>query len=320
MIKTVKVINYLGVELELELTAPEKSGLFIQSITGLGPGDASINITDMASNDGGLFNSSRAETRNITLTLVMYDRKETDSEWSIEKARRLTYAFFPKKRPVRLYFETDSRYAYIDGYVESNEADIFQERESVSISILCPDPNFYEGNGGHVDILAEVTDVFEFPGVPPIKDTTGYSNESLSEDLTIFGTIAIDISTKLIYYYGEVETGCIFRIKCRGHVEGLSLYNAVTGEVMHIDDSKLDSTTLPGGISNEDTIEINTNRGNKTATLIRNGNKHNILNALGMNPNWFQIYPKDNVFAFTATQGSEYLEIEIIYEEAYEGV
>ena len=158
--------------------------------------------------------------------------------------------------------------------------------------------------------LATVTDNFEFP----------YSNESLSEDLTEFGIISIDVSTSLVDYKGEIETGCIFRIKCRGSVEGINLYNAVTGESMSIDDSKLDSTVFPNGIINGDMIEICTIRGNKSATITREGTTYNIINALGMNPNWFQIYQGDNIFAFTATSGVNNIEIEILYEEAYEGI
>ena len=309
MIRTVSVENYLGEKLDLELTAPEKSGLYIQSITGLGSGDASINITDMASNDGGVFNSARAQTRNITITLGMYEINTSESEWSIEKARRSTYKYFPKKKPLTLYFETDDRSLYINGYVESNEVEIFEEREISTISILCPDPNFYKKSTS-IDQLAVVTDNLEFP----------YSNESLTEELTEFGLISIDVPVTVIDYAGDVEIGILFRMRCRGHVEGLSIFNAETGETMSIDDSKLDSTALPGGISDGDTIEISTVRGNKYATIIREGNHYNILNALGMNPNWFQIHPKDNVFALTTTSGTGNVEIEILYNEAYEGM
>jgi len=320
MIKSITVINYLGEQLTIELAAPEKSGLWVKSVDGIGPGKATINVTNMASNDGGVFNSARAETRNVNIVLGMYETKIGDSDWSIERSRQETYKYFPKKRWVRLIFETDNGMSrYIDGYVESNEPDIFEKRETTDISIICPDPNFYDASGQSIDELAVVTPNFEFPGVPP-TDNTGYSNESLSEDLTEFGIISTDVSTTVIDYKGDVETGCLFRIRCRGHVEGLSLYNSVTGESIIIDDSKLDSTLLPGGISDGDTVEICTIRGNKSAVIIRNGISYNILNSLGMNPSWFQIYPNDNIFAFTANVGSENVEIEILYEEAYEGV
>ena len=59
MIKSIKVRNYLNKEITLELTRPELSGLIVKSVEGLGPAKANINVTDISTNDGGLFNSSR---------------------------------------------------------------------------------------------------------------------------------------------------------------------------------------------------------------------------------------------------------------------
>lgn len=317
MIKSITAINYLGKELTLELAAPEKSGLWVKSIDGVGPGKASINVTNMASNDGGIFNSARAETRNIELTLGMYDIKIGDSDWSIERSRLLTYEYFPKKRWVKLIFETDERFVYIDGYVESNEPDIFEKRETTSISIICPDPNFYDFETYVVD-LAEVTNNFEFPGVPE-SSATGYSNESTTENLTEFGLISTDISQTNIDYQGEVETGLYFKIKCLGVVQGFRLYNVQTTEKIEINDTKI-SAIVENGISAGDTIEICTIKGNKYATLTRDGDTYNIINSLGMNPNWFQLYKDDNIFGFYATQGASSVEIQMQYRLAYEGI
>ena len=310
MINAITVINYLGRMLTLELAAPEKSGLWVKSVTGIGSGKAAINVTNMASNDGSLFNSARAETRNIVLTLGMYDINIEDSEWSIEKARLLTYDYFPKKRAVTLIFHTDIRDLYIDGYVESNEPDIFNKEETAAISIICPDPNFYEANGGHDVNLAQIVDNFEFP----------YSNESLSENLTEFGLIQIGVSKASVPYYGDIETGMHFRIRFFGHVEGLRLYNLQTGAKIVIDDSKLDSEEFPNGIIAGDIIDIHTVRGNKSATITREGATYNIMNSLGMDPVWFQLYPGSNLFGFHADVGLEFIDISISFEEAYEGV
>lgn len=162
MIKSITAINYLGEGLELELTAPEKSGLYVQSVTGIGGNKATINTTDLASDDGGIFSSARAETRNIVLTLGMFDWKKNYPNWSIEDARHLTYKIFPKKKGVTLVFKTDNRTTYIDGYVESNEPDIFTERETTQISIICPDPNFYSTSSDS-SYMGAVQKLFKFP-------------------------------------------------------------------------------------------------------------------------------------------------------------
>lgn len=80
MIQAVTITNYLGDSIRLELSMPEKSGFIVQSITGLGPGKATINTTEVVTNDGGLFNSSRLSSRNIVLSLKFLEDKYTIEE------------------------------------------------------------------------------------------------------------------------------------------------------------------------------------------------------------------------------------------------
>lgn len=180
MIKKVIVTNYLGESIEFELRAPEKTGLFIRSIDGLGPGKASINTTDIASDDGSIFNSARSEQRNIVLTLgCLIADGVTDS---IETARQLTYKYFPKKKPLKFYILTDNRELEILGYTESNEPEIFTDDETTQISIICPDPLFYSaGEGGtHTTVFNGVDFLFEF----------AFDNESVGVPVTIIPGIA----------------------------------------------------------------------------------------------------------------------------------
>lgn len=309
MIKTVTIVNYLGKQLDLELTRPEKSGLVVQSITGIGPGKATINITNMASNDGGVFNSARSDTRNIVLNLEMYDTNVNDSAWTIEKARLLTYNFFPKKRPLTLIFKTDNRHVYINGYVESNETNIFSEKEMVQISIICPDPNFYDANGSTIVRLAKVIDWFKFP----------FSNESTSEDLIVLGKIESDMPIALLRYDAEVETGINIKAKFTGTVTELKFFNYDTGEKIEIDDTKL-AQVITDGFSDGDELNICTVRGKKSAKVIRSGVTYNIINSLGFNPSWFQLLKGDNLFTYTTNDQDSNISIEFAYENAYEGV
>lgn len=76
MLKAVTVTNFKGESLRMELTKPEETGLVIYNITGIGSPTASINTTDMATIDGSRFNSARAQTRNIVLTLVFVEKSE----------------------------------------------------------------------------------------------------------------------------------------------------------------------------------------------------------------------------------------------------
>ena len=109
MIRAVTFTNYLGDSIRLDLARPEESGFIIKSVTGLGPGKANINTTEIATNDGSLFNSSRMPSRNIVISLA-YMWKD-----SIEDVRQLSYKYFPIKKKLTMLIETDNRQAEIKG-------------------------------------------------------------------------------------------------------------------------------------------------------------------------------------------------------------
>ena len=177
MIKSIEFIRDLGngqlVGKNIELGAPDTSGLWVKSIKGIGPGKANINITDMASSDGGIYNSSRSEVRNITVTLGIIDYVDETNEYhSVEDVRRDIYKIFGKKRDVEIRIHTDyladeenpqDFILYTNGYIESCDPDIFNKMETVSISVLCPDPNFYNLYGYSGVEFSATESAFEFP-------------------------------------------------------------------------------------------------------------------------------------------------------------
>lgn len=156
MINTVKVTNYLGDAITISLANPSSSGFAVSSITGLGPVKANINTTEVATNDGSIYNSARLDPRNIVLDIIFYGS-------DIETLRQKTYKYFPIKKQLTLEFETDNRTATINGYVESNEPNIFTRSENTRISIVCPDPYFYSvTEDNQVTVFSGITPEFEF--------------------------------------------------------------------------------------------------------------------------------------------------------------
>lgn len=304
MIRSVTVTNYLGDSKVLELANPEPSGFVIASIEGLGPVKSNINTTDLASNDGALYNSARLETRNIVFDIVFLEHS------TIEETRQLTYKYFPIKKPVTLVFKVDNREAMTLGYVESNEPTIFSEREGCQISIICPDPYFYStGEGGTtVTVFSGVQPNFQFP----------WSNESLEIPLIEMGIIE-NLKERTIYYTGDSETGVVIQIHAIGRADNITIYNTGTRETFTIDTDRLQALTGYGIVAGDD-IEISTLRGKKRITLLRNGIQTNILNCIDKNSSWFQLAKGDNVFTYIATYGSSNLQFKIISQIVYEGV
>lgn len=56
MIRSFTVTNYRDESLTCELADPSKEGFVVAGIDGLGPTKATVNVTDISSIDGGLFN------------------------------------------------------------------------------------------------------------------------------------------------------------------------------------------------------------------------------------------------------------------------
>jgi hypothetical protein len=301
MIRSVKITNYRGESIELELTRPEKSGFYIQEITGLGPPKADVNTTEIATTDGAFFNSARAQSRNVVLTLGFLFQPD------VETVRQLSYKYFPVKKPLTLTVAADNRVGEIFGYVESNEPDIFSDRQTTQISIICPDPFIYSKRANVTDFVS-VTPMFEFE----------FSNESLSEDLLEMGSM-LDGHARSVFYEGDAEVGVVIYIYAFGPVSNLTILNPESNQKMEIDDDRLIAVT-GARLTEGDQVIISTIRGDKSITLLRDGAEYNILNALNRDAYWFQLEKGGNIFAYSADFGLANVSFRIENRVVYEGV
>lgn len=303
MIKSVKVTNYMGESLTIPLIWND--GPFeIEKIEGLGPPKANINTTEIATNDGSKFNSARSTERNIVFYLILHGAP------TIEDARHLSYKYFPVKKYLQLEIETDNRRCIVEGYPESNEPNIFSENEDIQVSIVCPNPYWKSaGDDGIREVVFHgVAPNFEFP----------FSNESLTGDKIEFGIIERR-KENVVYYDGDAEQGITITIEAIGTVKNLTIYNVRTREKMAISHDELVSFT-GSGIVNGDTITISTVKGHKSIELLRDGVTTNILNCIGKDDDWFMLSKGDNIFGYTADEGSDYLDFKINYSSLYEGI
>lgn len=287
--------------MKLILREPDKSGLIVKEITGLGPPKATINSTEIATADGGIFSSARAQERNIVITLQMMFAP------TIETSRQKTYRYFQIKKPVRLLIETDNRMVEATGYVESNTPLIFTSEETTQISIVCVDPFFY-AIGDSETVFSGVQPKFEFP----------FSNESILDQMLEMGNLLLDTRAELDYI-GDVDTGIVITIHALGPAEGIRLYNVDTQEEMVIDTAKI--ATITGGVVDKgDDIIISTIKGSKYIKFRRGGHDTNVIAALRRGGSWFQLTPGPNKFGFSAESGENNLMVSFSYRNAYGGI
>lgn len=304
MVNALTVINSLGEQLRIELRNPRETGFAVKSITGLGPPKANINTTEVITNDGSLYNSSRVNQRNIVISFLYLPVP------TIEEVRQSSYKYFPINKEVTLIVETDKRIAMTKGYVEANEPDIFSKQEGATISIICPDPYFYlyGTDGITVSVFRGVVSVFEFP----------FSNESLNENLIQLGAIQ-ESTAQNIYYEGDSDVGMDIIMEAEGEVGDITIYKLTTREQMRLSSEKLAALT-GSGLVKGDKVIIKTSRGEKGVTLYRQGDEINILNALDKGVNWIRLTKGDNLIAYTTSRGGEYLNFWIENKVIYEGV
>nr|DAE96011.1 MAG TPA: tail protein [Caudoviricetes sp.] len=301
MIKSVSIINYRNERLDMILDKPELSGFVIRKIDGLGAAKANVNITDIITTDGGIFNSARLSSRNIVLDLIFFGN-------DIEEIRQRAYKYFPIKKELTFIVKTDYRELEISGYVETNEPNIFSEQEGTNISIICPNPYFYSKNSNYT-VFAGVEPSFEFP----------FSNESLTEPLLIMSEIQ-NKTENVIYYSGDSDVGVTMHIHCIGGVGDITIWNVNTRQKMIINATKVGVLLNNTAFKSLDDILIKTERGDKGIYLIREGVFYNILGALDPGSEWLRIHKGDNIYAFTATSGVENLQFRVENKILYEGI
>lgn len=305
MIQSLTVTNYLGESLTIPMKNSESTGFILHDMTGLGPPTASVNTSKVATKDGSKYNSARAEERNIVLPMYFTPIP------TIEDARHRSYKYFPLKKPVILAFKTDNRECQIVGYVETNEPDICSDREGCQVSIICPNP-YFSSIYDTVTSFSGVEAAFEFP----------FSNEDALDTTNPrieFGKIVVK-AENIVRYGGDAESGVQIRIAASATVKNITIYNVDTRGTMHIYHDKLVALT-GSGIVKGDEIIITTDKGSRSVTLLRNGKSTNILNAIDpRNDEWFSLTKGDNIFAYTADEGSDYLMFVVDHTTLYEGI
>lgn len=313
MFKSVTVTNYRGDSLALPLTWPNDAGLLISKIDGITPGNVQVNSQDFAVLDGGVYNSSRMETRNITIEFY-YGRPgmiPAIDNHDVETARHIAYRYFPVKTQVRLDFLTEERNLSIWGYVESNDTDIFSEHEKGQVSIVCPDPYFYEKDTVSY-ILGSNKAEFEFP----------FSNESLIEPKICFS----DYGPGNLYqlqYNGDIEVGATIRIHFLKKPEFnlLKIYDVLNDKELTISISDI-KTKAGIEIEQYGDIIVCSIRGSKDIYYERFGTRTSIIGAFDIvSFPWMYLYPGENIFLFEL--GQDYLDqvtISIEHRGAYGGV
>ena len=280
---TLKIENRFGDILELT----HNKNYLVTKVEGLSPPKAKINLSDIAGMNGALFNSAKAETRNLVLTVL--------PQTPVEQNRLALYRFAQVAQWCKIYYSNGSVDVQIEGYVETVEGSLFSKTQSLQISIICPQP-YFEGLREIYNDISSLISTFEFPFA---IEARGIEFSYINHE--IFATVM---------NVGDVETGLIIEITSRGEVVNPVIYENMTGG----------SIGLNITLTSQDRIVINTNSGSRSVTLIRGNTETNIINKVVPNPDWFTLQPGENIFSYEAEYGADLMGIVFRHRTKFGGV
>ena len=240
-----------------------------------------------AAQDGSVYKSSYANSRQITITLSINGPADIN--------RVALYRYFKSKFYSRLRYVTAQRDVYAEGYVQSLQVAYFAKKETMQIVVQCPRA-YLNGSENSLQEFSLVNPLFEFPfdigsgGIP-------------------FSEIIIDMEQNL-QNAGDVETGAVFTLRAVGAVDTPKLYRIDTSEHMFF------NLQMAAG----DRLVVNTRQNEKRITLISGGVETNEIGSLVNGSSWFVLKPGDNIFSVDAASGAANLIVTVEMIDLYEGV
>jgi predicted phage tail component-like protein len=259
----------------------------IINIDGLHPPDAIINTMERAGHDGSLFNSAKVDNRQIILDIAINKNACVN--------RNNLYRFFQSARPVRLIYNNELRGVYIDGYVQNAPIAFFEQKQTIQITIICPDP-FWHSTVNVEGMTDGMEALFEFPfsipeGGIPFSEYYG-------------GNAAH------IWNPGTVESGIIMEIRATGAATNPRIYHQNTDTFFRV------NTTLQSG----DVLTIDTRPDHKKIHRVRSGATTNLIASRDLNSTWLIMDPGENVYILSAASGVGNLTCQISSVTNIEGV
>ncbi len=262
------------------------------NIDGLSPA-SSVSVSPNYDSDGGVIVSDRAETRSITMLLAFCD--------AYDKCKKLLFdTFITKDTGTLSYTDASGESFHISCCVEKISLPVAERAVTAQISLVCPDPYWTVGassntNGNRVSILG-INGLWQFPWK---ISKTGFEFASISNDRIAKVTNS-----------GVTNSGCIFEIYARSKVINPRLENNKTFDFIELDFT----------MQSNDKIIINTVKGKKSVTLIRNNTQSNIINSKVWGSKFLQLSPGLNEIVCNAADGIESLSVTVNFAEKYGGI
>lgn len=273
------------------------SPFFLATADGLYQSENNIYISENTMTDGGTYQGSVANVRNIVLYVM--EKPQGDDFVYNQSNRDLLYSLFRKGEEGTLVYTENGNSRKIDYYSEGVKRENKGSR-LFTISLICPYPKFKD-NIEHAVSMANWIDNFEF-----IHEFVEEGEEFTSRN-----------SVRLVNIVNDVASNDI----------GLTIIINVTGNVRnpfitHVETEKsiaIGSSSKPFVMIRGDVLVITTGINNKHIRLTRGGITTEVNEYMTEDSEFIQLMYGNNNIAYDASEGEEFMAVDIKYSYEYEG-
>lgn len=268
----------------------EFSPFLLEDASGIYEQSAQVNITENTLTDGATYQSSVLQSRNIVLSL----RDLNDHLAN----RQFLLSLFPPKSKGTLIFRDGDEERQTDYYVEKLTSDGIYSARSYQISLICPDPYFYDLEDYSVTLAAFVPNFTFTHEFLSVKEELGYRQINRLQDIKDeIGSDNIGI-TITIEASGAVENPEVTRVESNEHIQ-------------------VGTESMPLDMVAGDKVIITTSDNNKKIFLEHNRVQTNISQYLSEDSTFIQLHRGDNTIGYSAASGIDSMVITITYRIRY---
>lgn len=272
-----------------QLTFGMNSPFTISEIEGLNPAPANIITSELALMDGAMFNSAKVTMRTLNIAFAI--------EYDAAANRLEVFKVLKSKQYVKVIYTSRYRNVYIEGYIASIDITYFEMKQIVTCSIICPSP-YFKAAQEIVDILQNIISAFHFPFASTAAPQLVFSYFSNDVGITVDNE-------------GDVDCGMTITLYARNTVTNPKIFDYITQDFFGLNYT----------MQQADLITIDTRKGQKSVTLLRDGVESNIFNSVMQGSTWLQLAANGSTYVYEVGSGNlGDLQVTFAHYNLYEGV
>lgn len=256
----------------------------IVRVDGIESSDYDVNIINNAIGDGGQYNKSLIRSRPISIEFDYMDIKNS------EDIRQYLIKFFNPRFQGTLFINYDGVERYISYRLErfKNKRTNLYEPLNIVADLICPEPHFN-------DVFTS-EEIATWIGGWKFKFKLPFRFKQKGKP------------RKNVYNDGHLETP--IKIIFKGPAVNPKVTNLTTGEFIQVNRT----------LTSDDILYINTEFGNKTVEIEKDGVKKNAFNYINLDSTFFKLQVGDNLIEYGTENNLDPQSVQIIYRNKYLGI